>query len=68
MEYRVNVYCNSVKPTCYYVESSHSRALDRIAQLKTRFKHLNSIVEVLIAYLKRLNYFVSASRFAILGK
>lgn len=43
MNYRVNVYCNSVKPTCYYVESSHSRALDRIAQLKIRFKHLNSI-------------------------
>ena len=43
MEYRVNVYCNSVKPTCYYVESSHSCALDRIAQLKRRFKHLSSI-------------------------
>ncbi len=43
MKYRVNVYYNSVKPTCYYVESSHSSALDRIEQLKRRFKHLSSI-------------------------
>jgi len=43
MNYRVNVYCNSDKPTCYYVESSHNHALDRIARLRRRFKHLSSI-------------------------
>lgn len=42
MTYKVNAYCNN-KVFCFYIEPSHSSALDRLARLKQRFKHLNSI-------------------------
>ena len=40
--HKINAYCNN-KVFCFYIEPSHSHALDRLARLKQRFKHLNSI-------------------------